>query len=655
MTSTLKDERHSQNPMLLNQASIWLMERFSVEANIDDLNQAVCGWRRALKFIQGDLQRRVGYSSNLARALRSRAKRACSGEDLQEAMKLVEEALSDMPQGEGAELNALFGGLLKARFDLVSYNVSDLEQAVSLYKRALALPHFETSEASILNDLGIALTSLGVATNCIEHLDQAMSIQRLALSKMAAETALGLMTKANLGTAMRARCALTEESDAHAEIVKLYNSIIEDAVESLPEVALLAARDWADWEYKRGSWHNAAAAYAHVRAASERILAAQTSRAGSELWLAESQSVFARAAFAAAQLGNWREAVAFLECGSARLLSNQLRLIDRRLRELEGAGFASLKTSLDANVEELRHLSALAGSQELSAEGVRSQIELERLRASRERLNQSIAATSDVPGFTGVFSFPTVEAIRAAAGNEDVIYIAATPRAGLAIRLPAEPTEEGEVVWLPDLQEIDVRMRVKEYLLTRAALLENLPLFSIIHMSCHAQSNYSAPLQSSLLLAQDEKVRLEDLLELRMDNVRLAILSACETAIPGQDLPDEVVSLSTGFLFAGVAGCIATLWPVSDLASMLVMSRFYWNWQASTILPSEALRRAQVWVRDTDNREKICFLEEVSAMISAEEGRSALSASRKVLRFLPANETTFDHPFFWGAFTYSGS
>ena len=57
--------------------------------------------------------------------------------------------------------------------------------------------------------------------------------------------------------------------------------------------------------------------------------------------------------------------------------------------------------------------------------------------------------------------------------------------------------------------------------------------------------------------------------------VRLAVLSACETAQPGTELPDEVVALPTGLLQAGVAGIVASQWSVPDRATAMLMAEFY--------------------------------------------------------------------------------
>jgi hypothetical protein len=125
------------------------------------------------------------------------------------------------------------------------------------------------------------------------------------------------------------------------------------------------------------------------------------------------------------------------------------------------------------------------------------------------------------------------------------------------------------------------------------------------HFACHGIADMTAPLDSALLLT-GSRLTLRDLLSQGPFALRLAVLSACETAVPGAELPDEVIGLPTGFLEAGAAGVIGSQWAVPDTGTMLVMARFYelWRDRKAGVPAAEALRRAQIWVRDTSNGAK---------------------------------------------------
>jgi CHAT domain-containing protein len=120
---------------------------------------------------------------------------------------------------------------------------------------------------------------------------------------------------------------------------------------------------------------------------------------------------------------------------------------------------------------------------------------------------------------------------------------------------------------------------------TPAAVLAALPSYPVAHFSCHGSANFQQPLDSGLLMANDEILSLRDLLDLKLKGLRLAVLSACETGIPGTDLPDEVISLPTGLLQAGAAGVVSSLWSVADLSTMVLLSRFYQLWRTDGLEP----------------------------------------------------------------------
>jgi len=168
---------------------------------------------------------------------------------------------------------------------------------------------------------------------------------------------------------------------------------------------------------------------------------------------------------------------------------------------------------------------------------------------------------------------------------------------------------------------------------SRTAVLEALPHYPVVHFSCHGFADFQTPLNSGLLMANNETLSLRDLLDLKLQGLRLAILSACETGIPGTKVPDEVINLPSGLLQAGAAGIVVSLWAVDDRSTMLLLSKFYELWRTENTEPSEALRQAQIWLRD-----------------STEVEIAPLLGKR------PRNPTNrpFSHPYYWAAFSYTG-
>jgi CHAT domain-containing protein len=84
-------------------------------------------------------------------------------------------------------------------------------------------------------------------------------------------------------------------------------------------------------------------------------------------------------------------------------------------------------------------------------------------------------------------------------------------------------------------------------------------------------------------------------------NASLVMLSACETGLAKVTGGDEVIGLARGFIFAGTPSLIASLWTVDDLATAITVKRFY-RYLKSGLSKAEALRQAQLVVRDQHNR-----------------------------------------------------
>jgi CHAT domain-containing protein len=139
---------------------------------------------------------------------------------------------------------------------------------------------------------------------------------------------------------------------------------------------------------------------------------------------------------------------------------------------------------------------------------------------------------------------------------------------------------------------------------TRDAVMERLIQADVVHLSCHGRANLGEPRESGLLLAGGETLTV-GMVDDADVTPRLVILSACETAMPGTVLPDEVIGLPTGLLGAGAAGVVASLWAVPDLATAMLMADFHARWAVDRASPARALRGAQRWMRDSTAAEKV--------------------------------------------------
>lgn len=186
---------------------------------------------------------------------------------------------------------------------------------------------------------------------------------------------------------------------------------------------------------------------------------------------------------------------------------------------------------------------------------------------------------------------------------------------------------------------------------TRSTTLTALADTHIWHCSCHGKANLKTPLDSGLNMAGtgiEAILTLRDILELQLTKgatggIRLAVLSACESGLTGFNNIDEAISLPNGLLQAGVAGVIASLWSVSDLSTMILISRFYTLWRTEDVEPSIALNKAQRWLRDANPDD---IVNHCATFVPD------LDRQRGLKRSLLLN---YSAPYHWAAFSYTGS
>ena len=101
----------------------------------------------------------------------------------------------------------------------------------------------------------------------------------------------------------------------------------------------------------------------------------------------------------------------------------------------------------------------------------------------------------------------------------------------------------------------------------------------LMHVAAHAEADEVDPLYSRILLANEggkqNFLEAHEILELPMQGTALVTLSACESGLGRIAQGDEVLGFTRSFLSAGSSSLIASLWPVSDDATAVLMSTLY--------------------------------------------------------------------------------
>jgi CHAT domain-containing protein/tetratricopeptide (TPR) repeat protein len=221
--------------------------------------------------------------------------------------------------------------------------------------------------------------------------------------------------------------------------------------------------------------------------------------------------------------------------------------------------------------------------------------------------------------------------------------------------LPAADAEVKEIVrhFAPKQARCATRDAATAEFLAAAA-----PAATHVHLACHGESSMFPEEEAKVFLA-DAELSAPELVTLGL-GARLTVISACETAVFGiAHLPDEAFSLGTAFLAAGSAGAIATLWSIDDVATAMLMTRFYEEMFERGLAPAGALRSAQLWLRDLKQDDEAAFLAEHPALEAeyrrrCEQGRRP--GRRGGLENSPAaSSRPYSAPEFWAPFVAFGA
>ena len=74
----------------------------------------------------------------------------------------------------------------------------------------------------------------------------------------------------------------------------------------------------------------------------------------------------------------------------------------------------------------------------------------------------------------------------------------------------------------------------------------------------------------------------------------MVVLSACQTGVGKRIKGEGLIALTRGFMYAGAARVVASLWKVDDSATADLMDQFYKEIFTNRKPPAAALRDAQI-------------------------------------------------------------
>lgn len=172
-----------------------------------------------------------------------------------------------------------------------------------------------------------------------------------------------------------------------------------------------------------------------------------------------------------------------------------------------------------------------------------------------------------------------------------------------SLHIPRLPFSRQEAEGIAAQAPADEIMKALDFAANRAtATSAELRQYRIVHFATHGLLNSEHPELSGIVLSlvnehgepQDGFLRLHEIYNLNLP-VDLIVLSACQTALGKEIRGEGLIGLTRGFMYAGAARVVASLWKVDDEATAELMKRFYQKMLGPEKLrPAAALRAAQI-------------------------------------------------------------
>jgi CHAT domain-containing protein len=146
----------------------------------------------------------------------------------------------------------------------------------------------------------------------------------------------------------------------------------------------------------------------------------------------------------------------------------------------------------------------------------------------------------------------------------------------------------------------------------------------------------------------DKCLTLAEIFGLRLKQCRLVVLSACETALIDTENRSDYIGLPTGFLYAGAMGTLASLWPVNDLSTALIMIKFYEVLQPGVSI-GKALHDTQQWFQSAMTPDLLEWVKGSDSFDASQKKRIS-----KLLGGYDEDEKPYGDVYHWGAFCAIG-
>ncbi len=241
---------------------------------------------------------------------------------------------------------------------------------------------------------------------------------------------------------------------------------------------------------------------------------------------------------------------------------------------------------------------------------------------------------------------------RAPIGNVPILGVGVSEKSPGFPALPNVPIELDTIIRETERTDDTVGLYSGRKLLNEAFTFESLQDAladtQLLHIATHGEFVPGNRDASYLLMGNDQKLPIPDIetLGTYLEDVHLAVLSACQTALGGPDEEGiEIAGLGYYFLKSQVDAVMASLWNVNDASTSQLMQAFYQilfeGTEADPVTKAEALRAAQLSLLRSNETS------------SSEAERFTLTPKNPADQ--PRPESGLAHPYYWAPFILIGN
>lgn len=384
-----------------------------------------------------------GYLNNLANGLRDYYERSQDVLHLKSALESLRTAIDNLNDGF-PNLHSYFSNLGACLIDCFDRrgNLDELEMAIRVLEQALeTAPPNALSLPAILNNLSYALRIRYHKMRSVADLDRALELAERAVELSKDRSTEMVLHTLSLANVLKDRYELASSANDAERARHYYREATRTGVSVAAHLRLTAARSWGAWALARQAWSEAVEAYDYATQASELLLRIQLVRENKEMWLRETQGLYARFAFALTRLGDLSRAVAALEQGQARLLSESLKQNSADLQSLRLSHPELYNSYIGALEPILRRERSRPDFKDISSNPAPIQETL----ADQSVLDQVLNNIREVSGYEHFLAPSSFDDVRNALSVlldfQALIYIATTEAGSIALIVTRETIE----------------------------------------------------------------------------------------------------------------------------------------------------------------------------------------------------------------------